>query len=303
VTEPKIRVLFINSPDRFGADTSIHALIMRNLDREKLEVHAACAVGPRGERTPALDTLAQIPALTLRPTNFGPSVTGRSPLQRIAAVPGGLAFGASLLRLASYVRRNRIQILHATDRPRDAVPCALLAILTGAKSVIHVHVKCDDWMGPAVRWAFGRADALVGVSAFVAGSLVANGYRPERVHAILNAVDPSAWDFRLDPAPVRRELGIASDAPVVMSASRLFRWKGHVELIRAIAEVKRETPAVRLVIVGSEDTLAGGVGFKDELKALARGLGIAQHVLFTGQRSDMPRMFAACDVLDRKSVV
>jgi glycosyltransferase involved in cell wall biosynthesis len=296
VSEPKIRVLFINSPDRFGADTWIHALLMRNLDRERLEVHAACAIGPRGERTPAFDALARIPELTLRPTNFGPSVTGRSRLQKIASLPGGIAFGASLVGLAAYIRQNRIQILHATDRPRDAVSCALLALLTGAKSLIHVHVKCDDWMGPGVRWAFGRADALVGVSAFVAGSLIANGYRSERVHAILNAVDPAAWDFRLDPAPVRREFGIADDAPVVMSASRLFRWKGHVELIRAIAEVKREAPGVRLLVVGSDDALAGGAGFMDELKALARQLGIAENVVFTGQRSDMARIFAASDV-------
>jgi glycosyltransferase involved in cell wall biosynthesis len=296
VSEPKIRVLFINSPDRFGADTWVHALVMRSLDRARCEVHAACAVGPRGARTPSLDALAKIPDLTVRPTNFGPTLFARTRLQKVAAIPQGLAFGGSLVALAAYIRRHRIGILHATDRPRDAVPCALLGAMTGAKSVIHVHVKFDDWMGPAVRWAFGRADALVGISEFVARSLVLGGYRASRVHPILNAIDPSAWDFRLDPAPVRRELGIAVDAPVVMCASRLFRWKGHMELIRAIAEVKRELPGVRLLIVGSEDTFAGGSGYLGELQGLTRELGVSENVIFTGQRSDMPRLLAASDV-------
>jgi glycosyltransferase involved in cell wall biosynthesis len=292
----KARVLFINSPDGFGADTWIHALLMRNLDRERFDVFAACAVGPGGAHTAAFDAFAQIPNLTLRPTNFGRSIVGRSRLQKIASLPAGAAFAASLFGLAAYVRRHHIQIIHATDRPRDAVSCAVVAALTGAKSVIHIHVKYDNWMGPAVRWAFRRADALVGVSVFVARSLEANGYPAARVHAILNAIDPVAWDSSIDPAPVRRELGIAPDAPVVMSASRLFRWKGHTELLRAIAAVHRDLPAVRLLIVGAEDTIAGGAGFMDELKGLAKELGISQNVLFTGQRTDMARLLAAADV-------
>jgi hypothetical protein len=78
----------------------------------------------------------------------------------------------SFAGLAAYIRKHGISIVHATDRPRDAVSCVLLAKLTGAKSVVHVHVKCAEWMGRPVRWAFGQADALVGVSEFVAQSLV-----------------------------------------------------------------------------------------------------------------------------------
>jgi glycosyltransferase involved in cell wall biosynthesis len=289
-------VLFVNSPDRFGADTWIHALLMRHLDRTRFDVHAAASVGKGGAPTAAYETLATIADLKLRPANFGPSVTGRTLAGKAAMAPEALAFGVSLLGLASYIRRHDIRILHATDRPRDSVSCALLAALTGAKSVIHVHVKCDDWMGPAVRWAFRRADALVGISDFVSRSLVAKGYRSERVHTVLNAIDPASWDFQLDPAPFRREFGVPLDAPLVVSASRLFHWKGHRELIRAIAIVRRDLPAVRLAIVGADDRLAGGAGHMSELNALVRDLGLAESVIFTGHRGDMARILAAADV-------
>src|SRR5207244_715670 len=77
---------------------------------------------------------------------------------------------------------------------------------------------------------------------------------------------------------------------------RLFHWKGHGELIRAIDVVRRELPAVRLVIAGEDDKLAGGKGHMEELKELARELGVADHVTFAGHRSDMARVFAAGDV-------
>ena len=296
MNEAKTRVLFINSPDGFGADTWIHALLMRNLDRERFDVFAACAVGPGGARTAAFDAFAKIPDMTLLPTNFGRSIVGRSPLQKIASLPAGVAFATSLFGLAAYVRRHHIRIVHSTDRPRDAVSCAVVAALGGAKAVIHIHVKYGDWMGRAVRWAFGRADALVGISAFVSRSLEANGYPGARVHTILNSIDPASWDFGIDPLPVRRELGIPPEAPVVMSASRLFRWKGHTDLLRAIAAVHRDLPEVRLLIVGADDAIAGGAGFMEELKGLAKDLGIAQSVQFTGHRTDMARLLAAADV-------
>src|SRR5262249_44497256 len=45
----RTRILFVNSAARPGADTAIHALIMRNLDRAAFEVHAACSPGPSYE--------------------------------------------------------------------------------------------------------------------------------------------------------------------------------------------------------------------------------------------------------------
>jgi glycosyltransferase involved in cell wall biosynthesis len=95
---------------------------------------------------------------------------------------------------------------------------------------------------------------------------------------------------------VRREFGIAPDAPLVASASRLFHWKGHPHLIRAVDVVRRELPGVRLLIAGEDDKLAGGKGHLDELQALVSELGMKDHVIFAGQRRDMPRIFAAGDV-------
>jgi glycosyltransferase involved in cell wall biosynthesis len=294
--DKRTRVLFINSALLAGADTWIHFLLLRNLPRDRFKLHAA---GQPGSPAPALDELRTIRGVSLRTTNFGPSLWGRSNLQKLAGFADALPAAASLLGLAAYIRRHRIEILHSTDRPRDAIACVLLAALTGAKALIHAHVNYGDWMSRGVIWAFGRADAIVGVSNHTARTFVEAGYRPERVHAVLNAIEPSRWDPSLDPRPGRVSLGVPDGAPLILSVARLFRGKGHFELLSALALVKRNYPNVRLAVVGSD--YPSDSGTTKMLKEQARELGIAENVVFTGQRSDVSQLLAACDVFSLPS--
>jgi glycosyltransferase involved in cell wall biosynthesis len=293
----RTRVLFINSALLAGADTWIHFLLLRNLPQSQFELHAA---GQPGSPAPAFDELRAIPGIALRPTNFGPSLWKRSKLQKLAGLVGGLPVAAaSMSGLAAYIQHHRIEILHSTDRPRDAIACVVLAALTGAKALIHAHVNYGDWMGRGVNWAFGRADAIVGVSSHTANTFVEAGYRPDRVHAVLNAIDLSCWDPSLEPGPGRTSLGVPNGAPLIVSVARLFRGKGHFELLSALALVKRKHQNVRLAIVGSDYPADSGT--TRMLKQRASELGIGENVIFTGQRSDIASLMAACDIFSLPS--
>lgn len=201
---------------------------------------------------------------------------------------------ASLLGLAAYVRKHRIEIIHATDRPRDALSCVTLAAITGAKSVVHAHVNYGDWMSRSVRWAFGRADALVAVSRFSAQTFVDAGYAPARIHSVLNAIEIARWNPALDPSAGRAALAVPRAAPLIVSVARLFPAKGQRELLRALAAVKREIPDVMLAIVGSD--FPEGSGETQMLKTLAKELELGGNVIFAGQRGDISNLLAACDV-------
>lgn len=293
----RTRILFINSAVGIGADTAMHLLLLRNLPRDRFELHAA---GQPGSPAPAFDELRTISDVALRPTYFGPSLWQQSKLQKLASTRKLVPMTASLLGLAAYVRRRRIEIIHSTDRPRDALACVLLSSLTGAKSVVHAHVNCGEWMSRGVKWAFGRADALVAVSHFSAQTFVDAGYPPERTHAVLNAIELSRWDPTLDPAVGRASLGVPEGAPLIVSIARLFPAKGHHELLQALALVKRELGNVRLAIIGSD--FPEGSGETLRLKERARELGVEESVLFLGQRSDIPSLLAACDVFSLPSL-
>src|SRR5260370_169326 len=95
---------------------------------------------------------------------------------------------------------------------------------------------------------------------------------------------------RFDPRILTDLVGLAEDALVVGTVSRLSHQKGHRFLIDAAASVLGHRPEVRFLIAGDGDLM-------DSLKAQARELGIASHVVFAGHRTDVPDVLGAIDVL------
>ena len=299
MNDRKIRVLFMQSQTYFGADSQIHALLMRSFDRDQVEVHAACSPPRPGRPSPAFQALVKIPGLNLIPTSFGPSIHARSRAGIIQELQTeSVPAIRDLARLVRYLRRNHIDIIHCTEKPRDAFLGYLLSRIAGCRCVIHLHVKAEGWINPLVRWAMGRADGLIGVSAFVRESILAMGYRADKTHAALNSLDLSTWNDSFDGQTIRQEFGISPDAPLLAIISRLFHWKGHTELLRALAMVKNAYPQVMLMVVGEDDPRGapGRGSFMSDLKILARQLEIEQQVIFTGFRKDIPQILAACDI-------
>jgi glycosyltransferase involved in cell wall biosynthesis len=261
----KINVLFLHSQEGFGADSAIHGHLMRYLDRDRFVVHLACSPGDGSRPSTALARFNEIPGILLRPTKFAPGFHHRSP----------------------------------RDIARGAL--AAVAFPLDPKSVVHVHVGWSEIYSAPAKWAVRNADAVFGISRFVTEKVVATGTPRERVHTVLNGIDPSRWDPDIDGSAIRREFGVPGDAPLLASVSRLFGYKGQRELLRALARVRREVADVWLLIVGADVPELHAGSFTEELKTLARELQVSDRVVFTGERSDIPPIMAACDVFSLPS--
>jgi glycosyltransferase involved in cell wall biosynthesis len=292
----KINVLFVHSQDGFGADSAIHAHLMRYLDRDRFSVHVACPSG-NGEAPPAsLIRFREIRDIRLRPMHFAPGFRHRSRREMVQQLRTALAFPVDLAGLARYILRERIHVVHGTDRPRDAVYAVGLGRLTGVPSIVHVHVAWSNGYSAPAKWGVRNASAVFSISRFVTETVVATGTPRSRVSTILNGIDVARWDPRIDGSGVRREFGIPPGAPVLASVSRLFGQKGQRELLRALVHVRESFPEVRLLVVGADAVEVHRGSFTAELRALAEELGIADRVIFTGPRTDIPQIMAACDV-------
>lgn len=96
-----------------------------------------------------------------------------------------------------------------------------------------------------------------------------------------------------EPAPaLRRDLGLSGDVPVVGTVGRLTFQKAPLDFVRMAAHVARERPDVRFVMVG--DASQESAPMDQATRREARALGV--DVLFTGYRSDAPRVAALFDV-------
>lgn len=289
--------MFVHAQDEFGADAAVHADLMRGLDRDRFEVHVACTAGDgngAGEPLP-MRILRAIPDLRVRPTRFLPWTGGRSMSQLWQAGSALSGVPKDFWDLRRYVKANRIRIIHSTDRPRNAVYSVALGKLTGAKSIVHVHVKWSNAYSQAARWGVREADAVFSISKYVTKTVIEMGRPAHEVYTVPNAIDTGRWDPAIDGGPFRREFGLPLDAPLLASVSRLFSWKGQRELLQAFALARADRPDLKLVIVG-EDASGTGGSFRRELEELASKLGVSEHVVFTGGRSDIPSVMAACDV-------
>jgi glycosyltransferase involved in cell wall biosynthesis len=313
----KMNILFMQSQEYFGADTMIHSLLMRYLDRNTCNVHIACNPGTPQQPSASIKVLSEIPKIYLRPTLFGTSVHYRSKSEIIRdTIRTSIPSFFSLAGLVQYVRSQRIDVIHCTEKPRDAFFGSLIAKLTGARYVVHLHVKAENWIRPQVRWAMKRADGLIAVSSFVADSIIDLGFAAEKIHVVLNSLDLSRWNNQLDGgldsrgwndqnsgSEVRREFGVSPHMPLLAIVSRVNPWKGHTELLKALAIVKARGMDFRLLLVGVDDPRAtpGGGSYLAELKQLTQELDLADQIIFTGFRRDVPQIMSACDIYSMPS--
>lgn len=97
-----------------------------------------------------------------------------------------------------------------------------------------------------------------------------------------------------DREAVRAELGLADDAFVFGTVANFRPQKDYPNLLRAVAAFTAEHPDVAFVAVGQGPQ-------EDEVRELARTLGVDHAVTFTGFRDDAVRVLGACDAFTMAS--
>lgn len=178
----------------------------------------------------------------------------------------------------------------AVRRPR----LPLVVSLHGSDVSVSERSKA---IGRATRWAFDHASAVTAPSEDLllrSRALGATG----ALEAIPYGADVAALAPDPDTArAVRERLALGADEIVVAGIGRFVHWKGFDYLIDAFAKARTSVPELRLVLVGDGD-------LRDDLRARAATLGVADSVTFAGMvgREEIAAYFAATDIVAVPSV-
>ena len=286
-----MKILFYNHTGQISGAERVLLIILAGGDRRRFVPAVLCpADGPLmnkvrelGVNTIAIDSLEA--RFTLR-------------LDRLAD------YAASFVRLIRAARvaviKEAPDIIHANSI-RAGLVMSAATIRLGVPVVWHVHdLLPRHVLSTAIRLfaVTSRRNRIVAVSRAVAnrfqGRLI-HSFRG-RVETIYNAVDIER--FYPDPKSrkeIRRALGIEA-AKVVGIVGQLTPRKGQLELIEAFAETSREFPDTVLLIVG-EPLFNRDAEYAKSLANAARSAGVADRILFLGQREDMPAIMRALDLL------
>ena len=145
------------------------------------------------------------------------------------------------------------------------------------------------------RSIFGNASGVVATSKWVAelASSVMNQLgveAPPPVAALDLGTDPVHFNPSRDTGALRRRWGVA-DAPIIITVARLVPHKGQDMGIRAVAQLSRDFPTLRYIMVGEGHDEA-------RLRTLAKELGVTDKVGFVGPMRDdeLPEAYATSTI-------
>jgi len=200
------------------------------------------------------------------------------------------------LALAGLCRKLNIDIVH-TQFLREFY-IALISRLFGSRVYVvntchmtHAGHPADKILNKLLSFNNTRT---IAVSHAAERFLVEQGMRPQHIGVIHNGVDVDYYTEEVSSG-IREELGISSDSLVVVSIARFSPEKGHSFLIRAIARLLQTHGTVLsgrkpvFLLVGDGETL-------EECKNLASELGISDHIIFAGFRSDVRNILKGSDI-------
>ncbi|MFC1407119.1 MULTISPECIES: glycosyltransferase [Streptacidiphilus] len=211
---------------------------------------------------------------------------------------------AALPRLTGLIRHGRYDLVHC-HLYRSLVYGRLAARLAGVGAVVATEHSLlpgiieGRRITPGVRALYLAAERLgqrtVAVSDPVAEHLAGWRVPAHRVVTIPNGVDVARY---AQPAPtraatrqfLRAELGLPQDALVVGGLGRLVPGKRFDVLVDALALMPAGAGAARLLLVGDGEE-------RPALERRARAAGVADRVVFAGERDDVPDLLTAMDVL------
>lgn len=180
-------------------------------------------------------------------------------------------------------------------------------VLQGDFSLIHTHSSIDSWCGGLAGKLFGvpvvrsrhlsstvrpglnarivydwLPDAVISSGRHIRDQLVeVCGCRAEKHFSIPAGADHRRFSPEVDASAVRAEFGLSVETPVIGIVSVLRSWKGHRVLFEACSHLLPDFPDLKILVVGDGP-------LREHLPGWAAELGLAQHVIFTGHRDDVP---------------
>jgi N-acetyl-alpha-D-glucosaminyl L-malate synthase BshA len=200
-------------------------------------------------------------------------------------------------KMVEVVRFEKLDILHA----HYAIPHATSAVLAkqilqneaDIKIVTTLHgtditlVGLEPSFEPLMKYSIEASDGVTAVSEYLRNETISNYDVKKDIKVIPNFIDTEVFK-PVDAKNLRRLIAPNGESVLI-----------HVSNFRAVKRVQDAIRAFKLVLDGgvkAKFLFVGDGPDRSECQALARELGVAQHVRFLGKQSELAALLAASDI-------
>lgn len=196
----------------------------------------------------------------------------------------------TLLKIASYIRENNIDVVHCNslDAPELLLLKPLLCPKAKVLYTVHGMHQLQSKASWKIRFRNLICHRIIAISDCVREDILASGISEKKVATVHNAIDLAKF-----PVPSGKAFDPA--APVIGNVARIYpAMKGQDILIRAIGILKQDFPAITCLFAG-----APAKGQEQELQALeelSAQLGLWENVSFLGNVEDVPGFLSKIDI-------
>jgi glycosyltransferase involved in cell wall biosynthesis len=208
----------------------------------------------------------------------------------------------ALARLTRIFRQSRPDIVH-THSGKAGILGRLAARRASVPVIIHtIHgPSFGPFQGRLANSVFLAAERRAGAvtthfvtvaDAMTRQYIAAGISRPENYTRIFSGFDLVPFLDIGNQPQLRTKLGIAPGDFVIGKIARLFKLKGHDDLIAAAPQVLMRRPEIKFLLVGDGELRA-------KLQARVREAGLERNFIFAGllPPSEIPRYIGAMDVV------
>jgi len=193
-------------------------------------------------------------------------------------------------KLRRVLEREQPDVLHVHSRAGADRFGGRAARCLGVRAVLTRRVDNPEPRAWARR-KFRNYDVIAAISTPIAHWLRHEVRVPaQRVTKIASGIDIAAFDdSRAARANLVQQYDIEPGQPLIAAAGQLIERKGHDVLLRALPSIVARHRRLKLLIFGRGPREAA-------LRAQARSLGIAEHVIFAGFVPRLEQLLAGFDV-------
>lgn len=189
-------------------------------------------------------------------------------------------------RIAAVAHAKQVGVSHTHMTGAHAFG-VLLRYLSGIPCVATAHAHNRHWY-----WILNKR--IIAVSRATRTFLITRNFiPPHRIEVIPNFVDHRRFATvgQASRMQLRRAFGIDEACPLIGCVGTVLPEKGWPDLLWVLAQVSAAESAARLLVVGCVTPT-----YRAVLDTQARALGVAEKIIWAGQRLDIPQVLSALDI-------